>query len=72
MEIVTGFSPLTRSELNCLGRCAEGKTDAEIGAELELAPSEVASLITIAVLKLNCPNRLAAMAKATRLGLTIV
>lgn len=69
MEFVSGFSPLTRTELSCLRWCAEGKTDTQIGAEFELTSSEVASLLSIVLMKLKCPNRFAAMAKAIRLGL---
>lgn len=72
MEMVPGFTPLTRLELGCLKRCAEGIPDSEIAAELELSTSEVASLLSIVLLKLKCPNRLVAIAKAFRLGLVIV
>jgi len=72
MENVVGFAPLTNLELSCLRRCADGKTAAEIGKEQGLATSEVASLLSIVQMKLKCPNRLSAIAKAARLGLLVV
>lgn len=72
MENVVGFSPLQNLELRCLCGCADGKTDAEVGTELGLASSEVAALLTIVRMKLKCPNRLSAIAKAARLGLLAV
>ena len=64
-----GLLPLTRTELNCLRRCAEGRTDSEIGIELELSAGEVASVLSVVMLKLHVPNRMAGLAKAARLGL---
>ncbi len=72
MENIVGFAPLTNLELSCLRRCADGKTDAEIGTEHGVASSEVASLLSIVRMKLKCPNRLSAIAKAARLGLLAV
>ena len=69
MENVTGFSPLTNLELSCIRRCADGRNDAEIAVEYALAATEVTSLLSIVRMKLKCPNRLSAIAKAARLGL---
>ncbi|OCW57756.1 LuxR C-terminal-related transcriptional regulator [Hoeflea olei] len=63
-----GSLPLTRTELRCLRRCAEGRTDQEIGAELELTATEVAAVLSVVMLKLRVPNRMAGLAKAARLG----
>lgn len=64
-----GFLPLTRTELACLRQCAEGRTDAQIGADLELTAGEVNSVLSVVMLKLRVPNRMAGLAKAARLGL---
>ncbi|WP_097104803.1 LuxR C-terminal-related transcriptional regulator [Hoeflea halophila] len=64
-----GFLPLTGTELHCLRGCAQGQSDQEIGAELELTAGEVASVLNVVMLKLRVPNRLAGLAKAGRLGL---
>lgn len=64
-----GFLPLTRTELRCLRQCAEGLTDAQIGAQLELTAGEVASVLSVVMLKLRVPNRMAGLAKSARLGL---
>nr|WP_290128915.1 LuxR C-terminal-related transcriptional regulator [Hoeflea alexandrii] len=61
--------PFTRTELECLRKCAMGKTDLQIGLELELTAGEVASVLNVVMLKLRVPNRLAGLAKAGRLGL---
>ena len=63
---------MTRTELSCLRRCAEGRTDQEIGRELELTSSEVASVLSVVMLKLRTPNRMASLAKAARLGLLCI
>ena len=60
---------MTRTELKCLRGCAEGRTDAEIGKQLELSAGEVASVLSVVMLKLHTPNRMAGLAKAARLGL---
>ncbi|WP_417409874.1 LuxR C-terminal-related transcriptional regulator [Hoeflea sp.] len=60
---------MTRTELSCLRLCAEGKTDQDIGRQLELSSSEVASVLSVVMLKLRAPNRMAGLAKASRLGL---
>ncbi|MCY0095732.1 helix-turn-helix domain-containing protein [Hoeflea ulvae] len=64
-----GFHPLTRTEMKCLRRCAEGRTDTQIGAEMELTAGEVKSVLSVIMMKLRVPNRMAGMAKAARLGL---
>ncbi len=64
-----GFYPLTRTELNCLRRCAEGRTDSQIGEEMELTSGEVNSVLSVVMLKLRVPNRMAGLAKSARLGL---
>ncbi len=63
-----GLIPLTRTELNCLRQCAEGRTDVEIGRGLELTSGEVSAVLSVAILKLRVPNRMAGLAKAARLG----
>lgn len=69
MEKSIGFNLLTTIELKCLRGVAEAKLELEIAGECELSPAEVSSIISKAVIKLNCPNRVAAIAKAARLGL---
>lgn len=69
MEKSVGFNLLTTIELNCLRGVAEAKSELEVGLECELNPAEVSSIISTVVIKLNCPNRVAAIAKAARLGL---
>jgi DNA-binding NarL/FixJ family response regulator len=64
-----GLLPFTRTELECLRQCAQGKSDAQIGIEMELTDGEVASVLNVVMLKLRVPNRLAGLAKAGRLGL---
>ena len=64
-----GFLPLTAIELHCLCGCAEGHSDEQMGAELEMTAKEVASVLDIVMLKLRAPNRLAGLAKAGRIGL---
>ncbi|WP_422370724.1 LuxR C-terminal-related transcriptional regulator [Hoeflea sp.] len=60
---------MTKTELKCLRLCAEGRTDQEIGAGLQLTAREVASVLSVVLLKLRVPNRMAGLAKAARLGL---
>jgi len=60
---------LTRTEMNCLRRCAEGHTDIQIGKEMELTAGEVKSVLSVIMMKLRVPNRMAGLAKAARLGL---
>jgi len=64
-----GFPPLTRTELSCLRRCADGQTDQEIGKDMELSPNEVASVISVVMLKLRTPNRMATLAKTCRISI---
>jgi len=64
-----GLIPMTRTEMECLRDCAEGSSDAQIGARLELTANEVASVLSMVMLKLRAPNRMAGLAKACRLGL---
>lgn len=64
-----GIVPLTRMELKCLSHVSEGWTDPAIGKELTLTDREVAAVIDVAMRKLGVSNRMAAIAKATRLGL---
>jgi DNA-binding NarL/FixJ family response regulator len=64
-----GLIPLTRTELSCLRQCAKGLSDQEIGCELELTAGEVASVLSVVMLKLRAPNRMAGLAKAARLGM---
>lgn len=61
--------PLTVIELHCLCGCAEGHSDAQMGQELELTAGEIASVLNFVNLKLRVPNRMAALAKAYRLGI---
>lgn len=60
---------MTYSEIRCLRRCAEGRTDAEIGDELGTTAAEIAATMSSALSKLQAPNRMAGLAKATRLGI---
>jgi len=60
---------MTGTEMKCLRQCAEGNTDAQIAAGLELTANEVASVLSVVMLKLRVPNRMAGLAKACRLGL---
>ncbi|EDQ32433.2 ATP-dependent transcriptional regulator [Hoeflea phototrophica DFL-43] len=64
-----GLIPMTRTEMKCLRLCAIGWSDQKIGLHLELTASEVASVLSVVMLKLRAPNRLAGLAKASRLGL---
>ncbi|MEQ8479441.1 MAG: LuxR C-terminal-related transcriptional regulator [Hoeflea sp.] len=64
-----GLIPMTKTEMTCLRLCAEGQTDQEIGAGLQLTAREVASVLAVVMLKLRVPNRMAGLAKAARLGL---
>jgi Response regulator containing a CheY-like receiver domain and an HTH DNA-binding domain len=64
-----GFLPLTRLEVKCLTHVSEGWHDTAIGKELTLTDREVAAVIDVAIKKLGVSNRMAAIAKATRLGL---
>ncbi len=64
-----GLLPLTHTEMECLRHCAKGRSDVQIGNELELTNCEVASILKIVMMKLRVPNRLAGVAKAGRLGL---
>ena len=63
-----GLLPLTRTEQECLRQCAKGMTDAQIGVGLQLSEGEVASVLSVVMLKLRVPNRMAGLAKAARLG----
>lgn len=69
MGNVVSFASLNHIELRCLRQVAEGKSETEIGAQLELPSSEVASTLSNVLIKLDCPNKIAAIAKAARLGL---
>lgn len=60
---------LTRTERRCLELIALGWNDDRIGAELVLTASEVRTIVSVAVSKLEVNNRMAAIAKATRLGM---
>ena len=60
---------MTKTELKCLRLSATGWSDEKIGLHLELTASEVASVLSVVMLKLRAPNRLAGLAKASRLGL---
>ena len=64
-----GLLPLTRTEMECLRQCAKGMSDLQIGKSMELTEGEVASVLSVVMLKLRVPNRLAGLAKAGRLGL---
>lgn len=64
-----GVVPLTRTELKCLALVSEGSTDEVIGRELTLSKKEVSQVMLVSLKKLGVSNRMAAIAKATRLGL---
>jgi DNA-binding NarL/FixJ family response regulator len=57
-------------ELKCLSHVAEGWSDTMIGKDLTLTDREVASVIDVAMKKLGVSNRMSAIAKAARLGLS--
>lgn len=61
--------PLTRTERKCLEYVAQGWNDKQIGRALTLTEAEVATVLNVAIRKLRTSNRMAAIAKATRLGL---
>lgn len=64
-----GLIPMTRTEMKCLRLCAKGLSDEETGKQLELTAGEVASVLSVVTLKLRAPNRMAGLAKASRMGL---
>lgn len=61
--------PLTRTERKCLELIATGHSDTDIGQQLILTQSEVRTIISVATIKLGVKNRMAAVARATRLGI---
>lgn len=64
-----GLIPMTRTEMKCLRLSADGLSDQDIGKRLELTGQEVASVLSVVMLKLRAPNRMAGLAKASRMGL---
>ncbi|WP_394688696.1 helix-turn-helix transcriptional regulator [Hoeflea sp.] len=60
---------MTRTEMKCLRLSADGMSDQDIGERLELTAQEVASVMSVVMLKLRAPNRMAGLAKASRMGL---
>jgi len=60
---------LTLRELDCLRWTAEGKTSSEIAAIIKLSEHTVNHYLIAAARKLDCVNRVQAVAKALRLGL---
>ncbi|MBW3097909.1 helix-turn-helix domain-containing protein [Pseudohoeflea coraliihabitans] len=60
---------MTKTERRCLELLASGKTEAEIGQALTLSASEVDAILSVGMRKLGVGNRIAAVAKAGRLGL---
>lgn len=64
-----GLVPMTRTEMKCLQLSAGGLSDHVIGQNLELTANEVASVLSVVMLKLRAPNRMAGLAKAMRMGL---
>lgn len=60
---------LTSRELDCLRWTAEGKTSSEISSIIKLSEHTVNHYLIAAARKLDCVNRVQAVAKALRLGL---
>lgn len=60
---------LTLTEAKCLYMNAAGCTDDEIGNRLALSNSELTSIFSAVLHKLDSPNRLAAIGRAVRLGM---
>jgi LuxR family transcriptional regulator, quorum-sensing system regulator BjaR1 len=60
---------LTIRELDCLRWTAEGKTSSEISSIIKLSEHTVNHYLIAAARKLDCVNRVQAVAKALRLGL---
>jgi DNA-binding CsgD family transcriptional regulator len=63
---------LTARERECLQWCAEGKSSADVGEILGIAERTVNWHIDNAIRKMNCVNRVQAVAKAVSLGLITV
>jgi DNA-binding CsgD family transcriptional regulator len=61
--------PLTQRELEILHLMADGLTDKEIAARLEIAPGTVSNHVAFILAKLGAPRRANAVALAFRLGL---
>lgn len=61
--------PLTEREIECLRWTAEGKTSWEVGVILSLSESAVNKHIMRAVEKLNCSNKIHAVAVGLRSGI---
>jgi DNA-binding CsgD family transcriptional regulator len=60
---------LTQRELEILHLMADGLTDKEMGARLEIAPGTVSNHVAFVLSKLGAPRRANAVALAFRLGL---
>jgi LuxR family transcriptional regulator, quorum-sensing system regulator BjaR1 len=60
---------LTVKEIECLRWTAEGKTSSEIAAIIKLSEHTVNHYLIAAARKLDCVNRVQAVAKALRMGL---
>lgn len=60
---------LTSREMDCLRWTAEGKTSSEISTIIDLSEHTVNHYLISAARKLDCVNRVQAVAKALRLGL---
>jgi DNA-binding CsgD family transcriptional regulator len=60
---------LTIKELDCLRWTAEGKTSSEIASIIKLSEHTVNHYLIAAARKLDCVNRVQAVAKALRMGL---
>lgn len=65
----SGVAGLTARELDCLRWTAEGKTSGEIAMIIKLSEHTVNHYLIAASRKLDCVNRVQAVAKALRLGL---
>jgi LuxR family transcriptional regulator, quorum-sensing system regulator BjaR1 len=73
-QLVRGAAPglamgLTVKEIDCLRWTAEGKTSSEIAAIIKLSEHTVNHYLIAAARKLDCVNRVQAVAKALRMGL---
>ncbi|MCL7454747.1 MAG: response regulator transcription factor [Anaerolineae bacterium] len=65
-ERAHAFADLTRQELNILALVAEGRTNREIGAEVQLSEKTVRNYVSIILGKLNLASRAQAAAYAAR------
>jgi DNA-binding NarL/FixJ family response regulator len=68
-EPATGEAQLTARELQVLQHLAEGMTNAQVAAELDLSPRTVKTHVQNLLVKLDTPDRTGAVAQGFRRGL---